>query len=82
MGRKFKPCIASFHSSIAKRISNESEWIIIILITKEQALKLNKEYGIPFGYEGISSTGKENGRHKYYLCENKENLSLLKKVEK
>ena len=55
---------------------------MIILITKEQALKLNKEYGVPFGYEGISSTGKLNGRHKYYLCESRKNLSLLKKLEK
>nr|DAZ80777.1 MAG TPA: hypothetical protein [Caudoviricetes sp.] len=54
---------------------------IILLISKQTALKLNK-MGIPFGYEGISSTGKLNGRHKYYLCESARNLSLLRKVEK
>ena len=54
----------------------------MILISKEIAHKLNKEFGVPFGENGISSTGKENGRHKYYLCESSKNLSLLKKVEK
>ena len=54
----------------------------ILLISKEIAHKLNKEFGIPFGENGISSTGKLNGRHKYYLCESRKNLSLLKKLEK
>lgn len=55
---------------------------IILLISKELAHKLNKEYGVPFGENGISMTGKLNGRHKYYICENKRNLSLLEKLEK
>ena len=55
---------------------------IIKQISKEIAIKLNKEYGIPFGYGGISSTGKENGRHKYYICENEKNLNLIKKLLK
>ena len=46
------------------------------------AHKLNKEFGIPFGENGISSTGKLNGRHKYYLCESRKNPSILKKLEK
>ena len=54
----------------------------IILISKEIAHKLNKEFGVPFGENGISSTGKLNGRHKYYLCESRKNLSLLKRLEK
>ena len=54
----------------------------ILLISKEIAHKLNKEFGVPFGENGISSTGKLNGRHKYYLCESRKNLSLLKKLEK
>ena len=54
----------------------------ILLISKEIAHKLNKEFGVPFGENGISSTGKLNGRHKYYLCESNKNLSLLKKLEK
>ena len=55
---------------------------IIKQISKEIAIKLNKEYSIPFGYGGISSTGKENGRHKYYICENEKNLNLVKKLSK
>lgn len=54
----------------------------ILLISKEIAHKLNKEFGVPFGENGISLTGKENGRHKYYLCESRKNLSLIKKLEK
>ena len=54
----------------------------ILLISKEIAHKLNKEFDVPFGENGISSTGKLNGRHKYYLCESRKNLSLLKKLEK
>ena len=54
----------------------------ILLISKEIAHKLNKEFDVPFGENGISSTGKLNGRHKYYLCESRKNLSLLEKLEK
>ena len=54
----------------------------ILLISKEIAHKLNKEFDVPFGENGISLTGKLNGRHKYYLCESRKNLSLLKKLEK
>ena len=35
---------------------------------------------MPFGENGISSTGKENGRHKYYLCESSKNKEFLSKV--
>ena len=55
---------------------------IIKQISKEIAIKLNKEYHVPFGYGGISSTGKENGRHKYYICESEKNLNLVKKLSK
>ena len=51
----------------------------ILLISKEIAHKLNKEFGIPFGEDGISVSGT---RRKYYLCESRKNLSLLKKLEK
>ena len=54
--------------------------IIIILISKEIAHKLNKEFGVPFGENGIS-TSKTNHK-KFYLCESRKNLSLLKKLEK
>ena len=53
---------------------------IIILISKEIAHKLNKDFGVPFGENGIS-TSKTNHK-KYYLCESRKNLSLLKKLEK
>ena len=52
----------------------------IIPISKKTAHKLNKEYGVPFGYEGIS-TSKTKSK-KYYLCTSKRNLSLLSKIEK
>ena len=52
----------------------------ILLISKEIAHKLNKEFGVPFGENGIS-TSKTNHK-KYYLCESRKNLSLLKKLEK
>ena len=70
--------ITSYYGKIqnGKKVNN------ILLISKEIAHKLNKEFGVPFGENGISSTGKENGRHKYYLCESRKNLSLLKKLEK
>ena len=49
----------------------------MIKITKKDALKLNKEYGVKFGENGISRT---HGHHKkYYLTESEYNLrSLLK----
>ncbi len=52
---------------------------IILLITKEIAHKLNKKYGVPFGYEGISVSGT---RRKYYLTESPYNLNALKKLTK
>ena len=52
----------------------------ILLISKEIAHKLNKEFGVPFGENGISTTGKLNGRHKYYLCESSKNKEFLSKV--
>ena len=51
----------------------------ILLISKEIAHKLNKEFGVPFGENGISVSGT---RRKYYLCESRKNLSLLEKLEK
>ena len=52
----------------------------ILLISKEIAHKLNKEFGVPFGENGIS-TSKTNHK-KYYLCESRKNLSILKKLVK
>lgn len=52
----------------------------MILISKEIAHKLNKEYKVRFGENGISTTGKGNGRHKYYLCESEYNIKNLYRI--
>ena len=52
----------------------------ILLISKEIAHKLNKEFGVPFGDDGISTS--KTSHKKFYLCESRKNLSLLKKLEK
>lgn len=52
---------------------------IILLISKKLAHKLNKEYGVPFGENGISVSGT---RRKYYLCEREKNMIALKKATK
>ena len=47
----------------------------MIKIRKEDALKLNKEYGVKFGENGISRT---HGHKKhYYLTESEYNLRSL-----
>ena len=49
----------------------------MIKIKKEDALKLNKEYGVCFGENGISRT---HSHHKnYYLTESEYNLRNLLK---
>lgn len=49
----------------------------MIKISKEEALKLNKEHGVKFGENGISHT---HGHHKnYYLTESEYNLRALLK---
>lgn len=53
---------------------------IILLISKELAHKLNKEYGVKFGEGGISTS---KTRHKkYYLCERQKNMIALEKATK
>ncbi len=52
---------------------------ILVQIRKEEAMKLNK-MGIPFGEGGISTSHSSN--KKYYLCENKPNLTKLKQIRK
>ena len=53
---------------------------IILLISKELAHKLNKEYGVKFGEGGISTS---KTRHKkYYLCTREKNMIALKKATK
>lgn len=47
----------------------------MIKISREDAMKLNKEYGVKFGENGISRT---HGHHKhYYLTESEYNLHSL-----
>lgn len=47
----------------------------MIKISKEYAMRLNKEYGVNFGENGISRT---HGHHKnYFLCESEDNLRKL-----
>ena len=52
----------------------------MILISKENAHRLNKEYKIRFGDNGISATGVNKGRRKYYLCESEYNVRCLFKL--
>ena len=52
--------------------------IIIIPITKDEAQRLNKEYGIKFGDYGISSTHTKH--KKFFLAENRTNLNALNEI--
>lgn len=52
--------------------------IVIIPITKDEAQKLNKKYGVKFGDYGISSTHTKH--KKFFLTENKANLNALNKI--
>ena len=67
------------YSILSDKYKNRKKENKILLISKEIAHKLNKEFGVPFGENGISISGT---RRKYYLCESRKNLSLLKKLEK
>ena len=67
------------YSILSDKYNTERSENKILLISKEIAHKLNKEFGVPFGENGISISGT---RRKYYLCESRKNLSLLKKLEK
>lgn len=53
---------------------------IILLISKKLAHKLNKEYGVPFGEGGISTSKTKH--KKYYLCERHKNMIALEKATK
>lgn len=56
------------------------EWIKIVLITKQEAMILNRKYKIPFGEDGISHTYTKS--RKYYICENKYNINALENIRK
>lgn len=51
----------------------------ILNISKKDAHKLH-EMGVPFGEGGISHT--HTSHKKYYLCESRNNMKLLRKIEK
>lgn len=53
--------------------------IIIIPITKDEAQRLNKEYGVKFGSYGISSTHTKH--KKFFLTESKNNLDALNEIK-
>lgn len=51
----------------------------MIRISKETALRLNKEFGVPYKENGISHT---TTKHKtYWLCESEYNLTSLLKID-
>lgn len=54
----------------------ENEEKQLIKLRKESALKLNREYGIPFGENGLSRT-KGHHHKTYYLAETEYNLRSL-----
>ena len=79
-GRKFKSCSRNFYSSIVKRILNESEWIKIVKISKQESVELQK-LGYKFGNEG--AIHKSKSRYpKYYLTESERALFDLEKIRK
>lgn len=54
----------------------------MIKISKKDALKLNKEYGIMFGENGISHTCScHRNRKTYYLCANRKNMDAYNKIQ-
>lgn len=52
----------------------------MIRISKETALRLNKDYGVPFREGGISKTHTKHST--YYLCESEYNLTSLLKIDR
>jgi hypothetical protein len=52
----------------------------LVKISKQEALKLNKDYGVPFGENGISHSWAKY-QH-YYLCEGRKNIACLEKIRR
>ena len=59
-------------------ILNRKKWIIIILITKQESIELQK-LGHKFGSEGTLHHTYTSHKH-YYLTESKHALSDLEKI--
>lgn len=51
----------------------------MLQITKQEAMELNK-IGVKFGENGISRSA--SGHNKYYVCENRDNLTKLNKIRR
>lgn len=49
----------------------------MIKISKEIAHKLNNDYGVPFGENGISRTCSHKKKN-YYLCMSEDNMEKFK----
>lgn len=52
----------------------KNEERILIKISKEIAQKLNSNYGVPYGENGISHTLGKGKKKTYYLCESEKNM--------
>ena len=52
----------------------------MIKISKEIAQKLNSNYGVPYGENGISHTVGSGKKKTYYLCESPRNMNKLQKL--
>ena len=52
----------------------------MIKISKEIAQKLNSDYGVPYGENGISHTLGKRKKKTYYLCESAKNMQKLQKL--
>ena len=76
-GRKFKSCSRNFYSSIVKRILNESEWIKIVKISKQEMEYLVSK-GLKFGTRSEGDIHRTYSNVKtYYLTETPYALKLL-----
>lgn len=67
-------------SILFRKFKTRKKVTVILLISKELAHKLNKEYKIPFGEGGISTSKTKH--KKYYLCECQKNMIALEKATK
>lgn len=52
----------------------------MIKISQEIAQKLNSNYGVPYGENGISNTVGKGKKKTYYLCESPRNVRFLEKL--
>ena len=72
--------ILRYYSPTTEKIKNGKKETIIILITKQESIELQK-LGHKFGSEGTLHHSRSR-YPKYYLTESKETLSDLNKIRK